>query len=88
VQKYAQKHLQKKGKIMAPIKQDYLCSDDSHNELNSKDYSLYLDGQDSESLEDNEIMHVDIGREWKYVHSADHPVWNVQGFCYLAVVKE
>ncbi len=73
---------------MAPIKQDYLCSDDSHNELNSEDYSLYLDGQDSESLEADEVMHVDIGRPWKFVHSADHPVWEVQGFCYLAAIKE
>jgi len=85
---YAKRRLQKKGKLMAPIKQDYLCSDDSHHELNSEDYSLYLDGQDSESLEADEVMHVDIGRPWKFVHSADHPVWDVQGFCYLAAIKE
>src|SRR6266568_5138126 len=73
---------------MALIKQDYLYSNDSHNKLDSDQYSLYLDGQDSDSLEDGEVMHIDIGRKWKYIHSADHPVWNVQGFCYLAGIKE
>ena len=58
---YTQKHLKKKGKLMALIKQDYLCSNDSHNKLDSDQYLLYLDGQESDSLKDGEVMHIDIG---------------------------